>query len=68
VTYPITWGWIDEDAVIAAIRARPPHVNVILTGRDASAGLLELADTATEMVKRKHAFDSGVAAMKGIDF
>ena len=67
-TYPITWGWIDEDAVIAAIRARPAHVNVIVTGRDASPGLLELADTATEMVKRKHVFDSGVAAMKGIDF
>jgi cob(I)alamin adenosyltransferase len=68
VTYPVTWGWIDEADVVAAIRARPPHVNVILTGRDASPGLLELADTATEMVKRKHAFDSGVAALKGIDF
>ena len=67
-TYPITWGWIDEDVVIAAIRARPAHVNVIVTGRDASPGLLELADTATEMVKRKHVFDSGVAAMKGIDY
>jgi ATP:corrinoid adenosyltransferase len=42
-------------------------VNLILTGRDAPAALVEVADTVTEMVKTKHAFDSGVAAVKGID-
>jgi cob(I)alamin adenosyltransferase len=68
VTYPITWGWINEDEVIAAIRRRPADVNVIATGRDASPALLSIADTVTEMVKRKHAFDEGVTAMKGIDF
>jgi cob(I)alamin adenosyltransferase len=67
VTYPMTWGWIDEGDVVAALRARPPHVNVILTGRDAPAALIEAADTVTEMVKTKHAFDSGIAAVKGID-
>lgn len=67
-TYPITWGWIDEGDVLETIRSRPEHVNVIVTGRDASPGLLELADTATEMVNRKHAFDSGVKALRGIDF
>jgi cob(I)alamin adenosyltransferase len=68
ITYPVSWGWIEEAAVVAAIRARPPHVNVILTGRDATQGLIELGDTVSEVVKRKHAFDSGVAALKGIDF
>jgi cob(I)alamin adenosyltransferase len=67
VTYPITWGWIAEDDVVAALRARPPHVNVILTGRDAPAALIDVANTVTEMVKTKHAFDSGIAAVKGID-
>jgi cob(I)alamin adenosyltransferase len=67
ITYPMTWGWIAEDEVIGALRARPSHVNVILTGRDAPAALVEAADTVTEMVKTKHAFDSGVAAVKGID-
>lgn len=68
VTYPVTWGWIDEAEVVATISARPEHVNIILTGRDATPGLIELADTATEMVKRKHAFDAGVKALKGVDF
>ena len=68
VTYPVTWGWIDEADVVATIGGRPEHVSIILTGRDASPGLLEIADTATEMVKLKHAFDAGVKALKGVDF
>jgi cob(I)alamin adenosyltransferase len=68
VTYPVSWGWIDEGALVEAIRSRPPHVSVILTGRDATPGMRELADTVTEMVKRKHAFDGGIAALAGIEF
>lgn len=68
VTYPVAWGWIDEAELLEALRSRPPHVNVIITGRDATPGMVDLADTVTEMVKRKHAFDAGVMAMKGIEF
>ena len=35
---------------------------------DASPALIALADTVTEMVKRKHAFDEGVTALAGVDF
>src|SRR5215467_11712991 len=48
VTYPLNWGWIDEAEAIEAIRARPPHVNVVATGRDAPRALVEIADTVTE--------------------
>lgn len=68
ITYPITWGWIDGDDVVTAIRERPPHVNVIATGRDAPAALCDVADTVTEMTSVKHAFDEGVGAMRGIEF
>lgn len=68
ITYPVTWGWIPVAEVVQAIRTRPPHVNVIMTGRDAAPELVELADTATEMRSIKHAFDRGVAAMRGVDF
>jgi len=54
--------------VIETIRTRPPSVNVIATGRDAPSALVEIADTVTEMHKVKHAFDSGVRAIRGIDF
>jgi len=68
VTYPMNWGWIDGDEVVSAIGSRPAHVNVIATGRDAPAALIELADTVTSMEKVKHAFDEGVGAKRGIDF
>jgi cob(I)alamin adenosyltransferase len=68
ITYPINWGWIDGDEVVATIVNRPAQVNVICTGRDAPAALLEAADTVTEMANVKHAYDTGVMAKKGIDY
>jgi cob(I)alamin adenosyltransferase len=68
VTYPINWGWLDGQMIVDAVVARPAHVNVVLTGRDAPAKLIELADTVTEMVKVKHAYDRGIKARRGIDF
>jgi ATP:corrinoid adenosyltransferase len=54
--------------VTETIRDRPPHVNVVATGRDAPKVLCVVADTVTEMASVKHAFDAGVAAMRGIEF
>ena len=68
VTYPVNWGWIPEEDVLAALSGRPPKVNVFLTGRDAPASLVELADTVTEMRNVKHAFQAGTRAAKGIDY
>ena len=68
ITYPINWGWIPVEEVVSVIRSRPDSVNVIATGRDAPDELIELADTVTEMRNRKHAYDRGVKAMRGIDF
>ena len=68
ITYPMTWGWIEVADVVAAIRDRPAHVNVIATGRAAPAALCDAADTVTEMASVKHAFDAGINAMRGIEF
>jgi cob(I)alamin adenosyltransferase len=68
ITYPMNWGWIDSGAVLEAIRSRPPQVNIVATGRDAPAGLIEVADTVTEMVKVRHAYDKGIRARRGLDF
>ena len=68
ISYAMTWGWIDAAAVVAALAGRPERVNVILTGRDMAGEVIEVADTVTEMVSVKHAFDGGVRAKKGIDY
>jgi cob(I)alamin adenosyltransferase len=68
LTYLCTWGWIDTEAVVATLRDRPENVNVIVTGRDCPAEIVEIADTVTEMRKVKHAYDKGIAAKKGIEY
>ena len=68
ITYLCTWGWIDTADVVAALRDRPKHVSVVITGRDAPAELIDLADTVTEMRKVKHAYDQGVNAIRGIEY
>jgi cob(I)alamin adenosyltransferase len=68
ITYPMNWGWIDARDVTETIRGRPPHVNVVATGRGAPEALCTVADTVTEMASVKHAFDAGVGAMRGIEY
>jgi cob(I)alamin adenosyltransferase len=68
ITYPINWGWIPVAEVVSVVSSRPATVNVIATGRDAPPELVDIADTVTEMRNRKHAFDAGIRAIRGIDF
>jgi cob(I)alamin adenosyltransferase len=68
ITYAINYGFIELDDVLAALRARPPHVHVVATGRNAPEGLCALADLVTDMAVVKHPFASGVKAQLGIDY
>lgn len=68
ISYSMKWGWIDPVDVADAVANRPDHVNVILTGREMATEVVEVADTVTEMVKIKHAFDRNIRAKKGIDY
>jgi cob(I)alamin adenosyltransferase len=68
LTYGITFGWLDEEAVVTALAARADKTNVVITGRNASQGLIDLADTATDMRVIKHAYDQGVSARRGIEY
>ena len=54
--------------VEATFRDRPERVSIVATGRDAPAWLIDLADTVTVMENRKHAYETGIAAKKGIDY
>lgn len=59
---------VDTDDVLAVLDARPPAIEVVLTGRGAPEGIIERADLVTEMVPVKHPFDRGVPARRGIEF
>ncbi len=67
-TYPLIYGWLSVEDVIETLRARPEHVSVIITGRDAPQALIDFADTVTEMREVKHPYQKGITALAGIDY
>lgn len=68
LTYPLTYGWLDIDAVLAAIAARAPGTHVVVTGRNAPDALVAAADLVTEMRLIKHPYvDQGIGAQPGIE-
>ena len=60
--------FLAEDDVIQGLQARAARTSVILTGRDAKAGICDYADLVSEMRAIKHPFDAGIKAVRGIDF
>ncbi|WP_387464265.1 cob(I)yrinic acid a,c-diamide adenosyltransferase [Photorhabdus sp. RM323S] len=68
LTYMVSYGYLPLEDVITALKHRPEHQSVIITGRGCHRELLEMADTVTEMRPVKHAFDAGIKAQKGIDW
>jgi cob(I)alamin adenosyltransferase len=67
LTYLLSYGYLDQDAVLDTIAARPPRQHVVVTGRGASPALIELADTVAEIADVKHAYHAGIRAQKGVD-
>ena len=67
-TYPLKWGWVDVDDVVATLASRPGTQHVVITGRDAPQPLLDAADLVTEMTKVKHPMDIGRKGQKGIEW
>jgi cob(I)alamin adenosyltransferase len=63
----LCYRYVALNAVVQALRSRPPAQHVVVTGRGAPAELIEIADTVTDMRVVKHAFDAGVRAQRGIE-
>ncbi len=68
LTYMVSYGYIELDDVVEALDNRPKMQSVIITGRGAHRTLIEMADTVSEVRNVKHAFESGVKALKGVDW
>jgi cob(I)alamin adenosyltransferase len=67
LTYLLNYKYLDSDAILSIISARPKMQHVVVTGRSASNALAEVADTVSEIADIKHAYRAGVKAQKGID-
>lgn len=61
-------GIVDVAAAVAAVKARHPETEVVLTGRSAPPELLALADLVSNVTATKHYFETGQGAREGIEF
>jgi cob(I)alamin adenosyltransferase len=68
LTYVLNYGFVPIDVVLETLRARPRHVTVAITGRNAPDELVRVADVVTEMRSVKHPFENGKKAVPGIDY
>lgn len=50
------------------IKNKPEKVDLVLTGHHAKKNLINLVDTATEMVQLRHIFEKGYLAKPGVDY
>jgi cob(I)alamin adenosyltransferase len=59
---------VDLPQVLELLDAKPPDLQLVLTGRDAHAEVCRRAQTLTEMVEIKHAHRDGIEPQPGIDY
>ncbi|MFS9543514.1 cob(I)yrinic acid a,c-diamide adenosyltransferase, partial [Klebsiella pneumoniae] len=65
LTYMVAYDYLPLESVLSALRERPAHQSVIITGRGCHRDIIELADTVSELRPVKHAFDAGIKAQMG---
>ncbi len=68
LTYLINLGFVSSTEIIEGLSHRREDLHVVVTGRDASQELIDIADLVTEMVDMKHPLKEGIKAQKGIEF
>ncbi|MDC1536422.1 cob(I)yrinic acid a,c-diamide adenosyltransferase [Candidatus Thioglobus sp.] len=67
ITYMVNYKYLDETSILNALSNRPEGQHVVITGRSASEGIIEVSDTVSEVKDVKHAFRANIRAQKGID-
>lgn len=64
----VYFGLVSEEAALELISAKPSRQELIITGRNATAAMIDRADLVTEMREIKHPYQRGIPARKGIEY
>ena len=68
LTYMVAYDYLPLESVLTALKNRPAHQTVIITGRGCHRDIMAYADTVSELRPIKHAFDAGIKAQIGVDY
>jgi len=64
----VNYGFLPLEEVIELVKIKPLKLELVLTGRDAPAKLVELADYVSEITVRKHPMEKGILARVGMEY
>ncbi len=59
---------VDQDLLQQAVLERPEGQELVLTGRDPAAWMLQAADYSTEMRCHRHPYQQGIAARPAVEY
>lgn len=68
INVAVDFNLIPFEDVLGLVRARPAHVDLVLTGRYARPELVREADMVSEVLEIKHHYEAGLPAREGIEF
>lgn len=63
----VAYGLLELEALLAVMDSKPENMELVITGRDAAAAVMDKADLVTEMRSVKHYYENGVMARAGIE-
>lgn len=61
-------GFLKEKEVVSLLEAKPEKLELILTGRGATARIVEKADLVSEVKEVKHPYEQGIKSREGIEY
>jgi cob(I)alamin adenosyltransferase len=64
----VDYGAVGIGEVLSLIARKPPHVHLVITGRNAHPRLVRAADLVTYVRSTKHPFPEGVPAQAGVEY
>ncbi len=68
IFHAVNLNLISKEQLIAWLRQAPASMEIVMTGRQAPAELMEIADLVTEMKMIKHPYSQGIKARRGIEY
>ena len=64
----IDLGFIDLNEMLEVLKNKPEEMEIVLTGRNAKQEIIDIAHLVSEIKPRKHYWNTGVEARKGIEY
>jgi len=61
-------GFLKEEELLSLLEAKPEKLELVLTGRGATAGIIEKADLVSEVKEVKHPHSRGIESREGIEY